>query len=415
MTYDLRLKTIILKGLVFLVFLVPLVFSRGTTEVYGLIKWVTLELGVLLLLIFWMARLARTGKVITGRTGWAVLAFFCATAVSALRAANIHEATRALLQMGAGIGLYFLVVNNVQEKKDSAAITLSLVLAGVVSSLFSLYQNRGINPGVLRFAYTSTFGNPIFFAQYLSVCILLSVAMCLRLSRRKRPIPVVFFALLALLMLVFLILTRSRGAYFGFGSAFLYSCIALWPRAPEKFKKIFSWVAPLCLVIAVLGFVFLPALKGWRGERMQVRNLMRVYLWASTMDMVKQHPILGVGLGNFKVIYPLYRSSDERRTTPKGIKYTHPHNDFLLVLAETGLPGLLSFLTILILLGTGPVSWGLAAAMIALLTQGLFNSVLAVPASSMAFWLLLGLIETQGRFSRKKIYSFDENRPCEIK
>ncbi len=51
------MNKIIQRGLVLLAFAVPLVFSHATTEVYGLIKWILLELGVFILLMLWLIQL----------------------------------------------------------------------------------------------------------------------------------------------------------------------------------------------------------------------------------------------------------------------------------------------------------------------------------------------------------------------
>ena len=115
------MNKVIQKGLVFLVFSVPLIFSHATTEVYGLIKVVTLELGVLALLVLWLIKIIKNTKapeIIIGRMGWAVLAFFCIAILSLTRAINIHEGISYIYQLGAGVGLFFLIRHYIKEKKE---------------------------------------------------------------------------------------------------------------------------------------------------------------------------------------------------------------------------------------------------------------------------------------------------------
>lgn len=403
---------IIQRGLVFLVFAMPLVFSHATTEVYGLIKWVVLELGVLALLVMWLIQLVNLGTdtLVSNRVrhlrsqslNWAVLSFFAIALLSLIKASNKYEGVASIYQLGAGIGLFFLVVNKVKEKRQVNEIVFAMVLSGLVACFFSLYEIRGIKFSVSRLAYTSTFGNPIFFAQYLSLVIPISVAMCFRKEQEKR-LARIFFGLSALFMLVFVILTRSRGAYLGLSVAFLYSYIVLLSRCSGKLRRVLIWILVICLFAAVLGLSFSV------GERHRLRNLMRVYMWSSTFEMVKDNPVLGAGTGNFKVVYPLYRSPEEREVTPKGVTYSKAHNDFLQVWAETGTLGLICFLWILLSLVflkrvsplrgqnilDGPsahISFGVSTALIALLSQALFNPVLYVPVSAMGFWVLVGLL-----------------------
>ncbi len=420
------MNKIIQKGLVLLVFAVPLVFSHATTEVYGLIKWTLLELGVLALLVVWVIQLINSGTVPlvsnwvrylrSQSLKWAVLSFFVVALLSLIKASNKYEGVMSLYQLGAGIGLFFLVINNVKEKKEVDEILLAMVLSGLIACFFSFYENRGIKLSVSRLAYASTFGNPIFFAQYLSLLIPISLAMCFRSKQGTdtlvsnkfdiggvSPLLRIFFGLSALIMLVFVILTRSRGTYLGLSVAFLYVCIVLLSRCPGKLRKALTGLLVICLFAAAL------TIKSSAGESTRLRNLMRVYLWSGTFKMVKDNPVLGVGTGNFKIIYPLYRSAEEREVTPKGITYSKAHNDFLQIWAETGTLGLVCFLWILFamlfqirvsplrgqtLQADGPsahISFGLSMALITLLSQALFNPVLYVPVSAMGFWMLAAL------------------------
>ena len=128
--------------------------------------------------------------------------------------------------------------------------------------------------------------------------------------------------------------------------------------------------------------------------------------------MIKAHPVVGVGAGNFEYAYPLYRTQKEKEITPKGVKYTRAHNEFLQVWAEMGIFGLLAFLGILWAVFFAPAQasrgalrlpyagasndtsqkiliTGIKAALIALLTQSLFNPMLGVPTSGLLFWVLL--------------------------
>lgn len=415
------MNNLIQKGLVFLVFAVPLIFSRATTEVYGLIKVAVLELGVLLLLALWLVKIAGGAQIAVGRTGWAVLAFIGAAALSLFKAANIHEGIRVVFQLGAGAGLFFLIINNVKERRQADEIALAMVLSGVAAVLFSLYEIRGIKFGGLRLIYTSTFGNPVFFAQYLSLAIPLSLAMCLQKKEAggqgQSPASFfsrLFFALAAVFMLVFLILTRSRGAYLGLLAAGAYCCIVTAKKGTflfffKKNRNVPFFFLIFFIALFSVGVMFSTQFKGWAGENIRFRNLARVSLWNSTFQMARDNPVLGVGAGNFKIAYPLYRSPKESEIIPKGVKYSKAHNDFLQVWAEMGTLGLICFFAIFLTLlpfilrpleeRAGPcahISLGLGAGLIALLAQAFFNPLLYIPSSGMGLWILLGLIALTG-------------------
>ena len=65
----------------------------------------------------------------------------------------------------------------------------------------------------------------------------------------------------------------------------------------------------------------------------------RQILWRKTIAMIHDQPLIGVGAGNFPVVFPRYEHLREAKP--------HAHNDALQVLAELGLPGLLLFLALL--------------------------------------------------------------------
>lgn len=74
----------------------------------------------------------------------------------------------------------------------------------------------------------------------------------------------------------------------------------------------------------------------------------RLLLWRNSVSMIKEHPLSGVGLSNWKILFPSYGYSGAAYLTDDSIKFTRPHNDFLQIFAETGIIGFLSYLTFLI-------------------------------------------------------------------
>ena len=72
-------------------------------------------------------------------------------------------------------------------------------------------------------------------------------------------------------------------------------------------------------------------------------NQGRLGVWNATLDMIREQPVTGVGAGNWKINIPVFISE----THGTGFKnWKQPHNDFLCVLSEKGLPGLLIYLAI---------------------------------------------------------------------
>ncbi len=71
----------------------------------------------------------------------------------------------------------------------------------------------------------------------------------------------------------------------------------------------------------------------------------RYYHWGNSLMMIKDHPLLGVGLGNWRFSYPLYYKSFARDPLFNyQTQVRKAHNDYLQLAAECGIPALFLFL-----------------------------------------------------------------------
>ncbi len=68
----------------------------------------------------------------------------------------------------------------------------------------------------------------------------------------------------------------------------------------------------------------------------------RIMMWKATGRMIKDQPVWGVGPGNWRIWFPKY-GSDMWRSRQGMVQFQRPHNDYLWILAEQGIIGLLAF------------------------------------------------------------------------
>jgi tetratricopeptide (TPR) repeat protein len=64
--------------------------------------------------------------------------------------------------------------------------------------------------------------------------------------------------------------------------------------------------------------------------------------------MIKDHPLFGVGLGEWKIHFPKYGMGAAPYMNSGMIRFEKPHNDFILTCCETGIPGLICYLALFI-------------------------------------------------------------------
>jgi O-antigen ligase len=125
----------------------------------------------------------------------------------------------------------------------------------------------------------------------------------------------------------------------------------------------------------------------------------RIGLWKDTLRLVRDHPLVGTGLGTYGTAFRRYQ------TTLVGRHADHTHNDYLEFTSETGLAGAaLLFLPILYLLIRMIVSFlndprryrravtlGCIGSTLALLTHSVTDFNLQIPANALIFAVVLGV------------------------
>ena len=186
-----------------------------------------------------------------------------------------------------------------------------------------------------------------------------------------------------------------------------------------------AWAPVLALGLLVL-FLFIPPTTPFATvEQTWERNAGRVRSWDWWVgwEMLKDHPIVGVGLGNYKLNFLPYKA--KFLTTPQGAAYdfyiaraAQAHNEYIQVAAELGTLGILSMLGLLIIL-----PWSLwrrlrlnalaedrfdllllGCGMAAFLIHSLVSFPAHLPASSLAFTLIFGLATSEAYGSAAEIH-----------
>ncbi|MFN9065888.1 MAG: O-antigen ligase family protein, partial [Bdellovibrionales bacterium] len=176
-------------------------------------------------------------------------------------------------------------------------------------------------------------GNPMFWGQISGFVAVFSLANCFLASTQSLRL---LFTLSFLINFISLVMTGTRGAW-----------LATFISIPIIFffthrKYFFQLLAGFGLTV-LLVILFVPpvnervlfTLKGLQGTQ-QTYDSERVALWKANWEMFKDHPILGVGFGANK---ENLRSYYDKLGYPKSQFESHAHNQYLQILAGTGLVG----------------------------------------------------------------------------
>jgi O-antigen ligase len=158
------------------------------------------------------------------------------------------------------------------------------------------------------------------------------------------------------------------------------------------------WTALTLVLIGALGMIpllrvprFAALLDLGRGT-----TFFRLKLWRSTLRMIQEHPLFGVGPGNF---LPAYRTRYVLPVAWEEFNLGHAHNILLDHWTRLGLLGVAAGVAVQTAFwrtlrrgsGSYALRLGLAGSMAALLAHGLVDNSIFAPDLAMAFFCALAL------------------------
>lgn len=105
------------------------------------------------------------------------------------------------------------------------------------------------------------------------------------------------------------------------------------PRVHEAVANINAVISSQAIDAAVAPHTGLDTSEGWRLQ-----------LWKASLDMLKSHPLTGVGHNGFEPT--LHAMASSGFVTPATAQFGHSHNDILYIGATLGIPGMLAVLAL---------------------------------------------------------------------
>ena len=255
-----------------------------------------------------------------------------------------------------------------------------------------------------QFNKRSTLMNPNLLAGYLLPIFPLAVSASLVWKGAARFLGIGA----AIVTPICIWFTYSRGAYLGLVAVLaVYALLGLslgWEhlKRSRKLQLALGGGALVALGGVAARIATSPALQERIASMFTLRghssNSFRVNVWTGVFQMIHDHPIVGVGIGNtaFRKMYSLYMLS--------GFEALGAYNIFLEVMAEMGIIGLVVFTWLLVAylarnfltywLGQGESRWWAVAVIAGLVGMGIMGMVDTVyyrPAIQLQFWLLLAI------------------------
>ncbi|GIV80205.1 MAG: O-antigen polymerase [Litorilinea sp.] len=299
---------------------------------------------------------------------YGALLYIGALSISLWAAPALGEAVREVVKWLEFVAV-LLVIRDMVPAGRAPWLVGGLLVGGLGQGLLGLYQfYYGIGPEWFiilgRFMRASgSFRQPNPYAGYLGLTLPLAVSLALWAWRRLWLEPgwaswlwAGFYSAAAGIVAAGLMASWSRGGWLG-AAAGLLVVVALRSARTMMATAVATAGLALALLVGSLNptllppsvtqrFADIPASLGLTDVLQQPLTdenfavVERVAHWVAALRMWERAPWLGVGPGNYSVVYPAVRLP--LWEDPLG----HAHNIYLNVLGETGLLGLTAYLAL---------------------------------------------------------------------
>lgn len=378
-TWDLptTLDALFEGGLWLLLALSPILVGVANIDAYRTIQATFSLIVIFFLLAIWAIRntLAEQWHTILKIPAiWPILVFLGWALFSTTQSPSMALSMQSWISLGCYVALFFAVAQWARTKDRRRRLLWPMMIAFGFNCFLALLQYKrvniiglssvlpdfkwidnylaGLNAPARLGSAAGVLGNQNVMGDYMVAPLAVMMALAIAYIRSWKGAVLV---ILSGFGLVCLFETMTRGAWIGMGVGLVLMLGLLLFRFREQILR--HWKFTLTgIVTLVVGAAVLGSLIGITPQAVfnratgQHRTLdQRVYVWDVAKRLANEKPILGQGLGSFKVLYFNGLSREYKGNVPSILTYrfVQAHNDYLQNLSETGYPGFLLMLTAL--------------------------------------------------------------------
>ena len=360
------------------------------------------QMGLVPAIILWIIQIIYRRKKIKGSiidfpiliylTGELITSIFCE-----------YSATAFAGYQGEWQILLLYVVSNTLNIDSAKKLLKILFIVSIVISIYGLYQHftgwdiwrhKTLKPRYNFYDIVGGFGMHLTFGGYFMMIALVGWAYFNKINSKYRILYIIGTILITLATIG----SYARSAWIGLlgGAVFL-----ILITGKDKKRVIGSFL----LILVIIGILL--NVGAFRRRFFSMENILhsrRYQIWRVALLMIKDHPIIGVGNGNFKRYYPKYKM-EPRKNFPEDKVMGHPHNDYLNIYITSGIIGLIGYLLMwFIILKKGlqymkdkssankPLMAGLLSGIVAFMIAGLAQCYFTDSENSMLLWFYISII-----------------------
>jgi len=422
------LRLIICLGLAELFFITPLVFAPWATT-FTITKNTAAELIVLIIFPLWIIHLleSRDYHSLKSSLTLPILVFFLIILISLSQSSSLYDSFKDLALWTTYIAVYFIIISMIREKKWIHLILGVVLLASFLAAVYCIVQFYGIDFPFWqkvggRSRLFSTFGNPNYLSGYLAITLLLAFALFCIEKKKSRQI---FLEILIVILYTGVFITNI-GGLIALLMGILFMGIVLLIHQKKFLKENRLRLLVLSLILFIISLIYSspnplnPTRRSVAQEGISYTSLeysstqQRFLIWLSTIQMIKEHPIQGWGVGTLGIHYPasqgkVLAQKENRKYASSAAKSINTHNDYLHMGAEIGIIGLIALFWLILTYYKKGFAWlkkterperlliiGLMGGATVLLTHALFSFPFHIIQNGLLFWAILALSTSIG-------------------
>lgn len=343
----------------------------------------------IILVALWIIRMLTEQKLILRRSkfDYVILAFLISQIISTVFSLHMRTSwfgyyTRfngGLLSTIAYISLYYTFVSNI-KKEQVKALYDSIFLSALLISFYAIPEHFGYSPSCYLVAKKldvscwvqdvqnrvfATFGQPNWLAAFLISVIPLNIDQFLKEKKWKDRL---YLLLLLASSTTALLFSKSRSALLGLfvGLTFYAICKILANKKDRlnNFLKLSGIGALMIVLVLIFGTPYTPKLedllkgntKVATSEQTEIQvggtpsEEIRKIVWEGAVKIWQRYPVFGSGVETFAYSYYLDRPVAHNLVSEWDFLYNKAHNELLNFLANSGLVGLLSYLSLFVMI-----------------------------------------------------------------
>jgi len=315
--------------------------------------------------------------------------------------------------------IYFLIKYTVENENEFNSIIRLFFITSFLVSVYTLLHYYGVISCLREFGpVISTLGQKNWTSNYLALIFpLIFSYFLLEKSKRKKKYYFVFLSIVYATLMI----CQSRGIWISIVLTTIFAVFIIFKFNLIKiFQENKKWLVLLLVIFLIITIIYstdnllnksdltVPerALSTFDEKDPSINT--RMLIWKNTLQMIKDNPLLGSGIGTFKMNYLNYQAKYLKNNSDYTKYWTNAkesHNEYLQIGAELGIIGLGIFFSILFIFYNLVLSYfkketqnekkiiifGLFIGITCFLIHSLFTFPLHVPALGSAFFIIIGL------------------------